>query len=170
MKEKTKSEKILIFGVIGIIAVVLIIAMTAGNSKNNNQQEIGEEENQKNTLDVINNEQQENLEFAQTSDNGSKINTSEKLKEQKVIEGLNINNIELKETNQVSQILASVENTTEETKGGFGIIVDVVDKNNNTLVSLEGYVDKVKPGETLQLNILGTADFANAYDFVISKV
>ncbi len=153
--------------IITSIIILIIIATTiyAINSNNNNTME----ENQISQENVILNEIKEEKEFSIETTDETYINTSEKLKESKIIEELEISNIRIEEKNDKSQILANIENNNEQIKGGFEVVVEVLDKEGNIMVGLNGYIDEVKPGETGILNISATSDFANAYDFNISK-
>lgn len=114
-------------------------------------------------------EPQENEELVRIEENGDKTNTSSKLKETKIFKDLEISNITITENNNVSLILADVKNNTNETKGDIYLDIQIVDKQGNEIIKISGYIETVKPGETVKLNTSATFDFANAYDIIITE-
>ena len=158
-----KAKELLI--ILLIILFFLIVITIAVNSRDDRE---GEEIPQ--TLEIGVTEENKVEEFVEVQENGSKVNTSEELKKTKTIDGLEISNIRLVENNNVSQILADITNLTNETLGDFPVDIIVRDKEGNEITTIGGYIDKVNPGETAQLNASATSDFANAYDFEIVKM
>lgn len=150
-----KDKKIWIFiGVLIILIILLLIKRGANNKGGNiiNEQKIVNEE-----------------EFIEVISDGTKVNKSNKLAETKTIDGLEVSNIRLTEKNNMSRILATVKNTTNETKGEYAVKIILLNKVGETIKEIEAYIDKVAPGETVTLNTAATVDFANAYDFKIVK-
>ena len=151
-----KKNEIIIVGV--IVAVMLIILGIVIANKNNITQ--------KDPEDTINTT---NEEFTNVQSDGTKINTSNKLAETKKIDGLEIGNITLTEKNGESYLRATVTNTTSQTKGNEMILLTIINKEGKTLTTINGYLDTIEEGETSILSIKTSADFANAYDFKVSK-
>ena len=157
-----KAKELMI--VLGIIIVLLIVIIVAVNVNKGN-----EDEETPQTPEIGVTEENEVEEFVEVQEDGSKVNTSEELKKTKTIDGLEISNIRLVENNNVSQIVADITNPTNETRGDFPVDIIVSDKEGNEITTIGGYIDKVNPGETAQLNASATSDFANAYDFEVVK-
>ena len=157
---KAKELMIVLFIII-VLLIVIIVAVNLSKNKGN------EENTQTPAIGVV--EENKVEEFVEVQEDGSKVNTSEELKKTKTIEGLEISNIRLVENNNVSQVVAEVKNPTNKTLGDFPIDIIVKDKAGKEITRIGGYIDKVNPGETAQLNASATSDFANAYDFEIVK-
>ena len=157
-----KAKELLI--ILLIILFFLIVITIAVNSRDDRD---SEETPQTPEIGVT--EENKVEEFVEVQEDGSKVNTSEELKKTKTIDGLEISNIRLVENNNVSQVVADITNTTNETIGDFPVDIIVRDKEGNEITTIGGYIDKVNPGETAQLNASATSDFANAYDFEVVK-
>lgn len=106
-------------------------------------------------------------EFVQTLDDGTKLNTSTKLNENKNINGLQIGNIQLKREDNKTTLLADVENVTDKTINEKYLDIILIDKEAKILTTIPAITVKLKPGEKTQLNIGTQLDYVNAYDFRI---
>lgn len=153
-----KKNEMIIVGI--IVAVMLIILGIVIINKNKNSVTDNEPQNTINTT---------NEEFTNVQSDGTKINTSNKLAETKKFDGLEISNITLTEKNGESYLRAIVKNTTSQTKGNEMILLTIINKEGKTLTTINGYLDTIEAGETSMLSIKTSADFANAYDFKVSK-
>ena len=155
------KELMIVLLIIIVLLIVIIVAVNANKNKGN------EENTQTPAIGVV--EENKVEEFVEVQEDGSKVNTSEELKKTKTIDGLEISNIRLVENNNVSQVVADVKNPTSKTLGDFPIDIVVKDKAGKEITTIGAYIDKVNPGETVELNASATSDFANAYDFEIVK-
>ena len=176
-----KNEKIVI-GVLVVITVILIIVAIVNNSngseetegssansttqQTNSTNETTEEDEE---LEEAVEEEEEVEEYVSVSDDGTKVNTSEKLSETKTIDGIEITGIELTESGNVTQLLATMTNTSDETQGGYVAVLTLIDEDGNVLLEMNPYIAELEPGESTQLNTSATFDYANAYDFTIEK-
>lgn len=106
-------------------------------------------------------------EFVQTLDDGTKLNTSTKLNENKNINGLQIGNIQLKREDNKTTLLAEVENVTDKTINEKYLDIILIDKEAKILTTIPAITVKLEPGEKTQLNIGTQLDYVNAYDFRI---
>ena len=99
-------------------------------------------------------------EFVDKLKDGTRINSSDKLHETKTFDGLEISDFQLteKETNNSSTA-----------KGGYAVDITVVDKDRNEMTTVVAYIKELQPGENTILNVSSTFDYANAYDFTISR-
>ena len=150
MKPKEK-RMILILLVILIIAIIIFAV-----NKNKKDENTAEGNN------VVE-------EFVQVLEDGTRLNTSTKLNEMKKFEGLEFGNIQLTNLNGQSVLLADVKNTTSAETGLMLVNVTLIDKNGNELGTVGGIISPLKPGESKQFNTSMTIDYANAYDFKITK-
>lgn len=162
MKVNKNKNKILAICMILLIIVVLAIIIVVnklGKAKEENVlvSDDGTTENQ-NVEEFVNN-----------LENGGKINTSSKLNENREFEGLKIENIQLTYQNSQTQLLANVKNDTSTESELMMVEITLYDKDGNKIVSLDGIISPLKPGESTQLNIGSSLDYANAYDFEIVK-
>lgn len=162
MKVNKNKNKILAICMILLIIVVLAIIIVVnklGKAKEENVlvSDDGTTENQ-NVEEFVNN-----------LENGGKINTSSKLNENREFEGLKIENIQLTYQNSQTQLLANAKNDTSTESELMMVEITLYDKDGNKIVSLDGIISPLKPGESTQLNIGSSLDYANAYDLEIVK-
>lgn len=156
-----KEEKLMIGVLILILAIVVIVGtvMSINKGKKNNDINGGKvaEEN-------INVE-----EFVKVLDDGTKLNTSNKLKEKKTFDGMEITDLQLTMNGNVSLLLGRVTNTSSTNKGGYPVNITVLDKKENEIITIKAYIKELAAGESTELNTSATFDYANAYDIKISK-
>ncbi len=116
----------------------------------------------------VDNDQVEN--YSQELEDGTKVNTSSKLSETKQIEdGLEITDISLTESNNLTSLLGKITNKTNEKKGDYLITITFVNKNGEKLTENEVYVKSLDPGETTTLSSKTSFDYTDAYDIIIEK-
>ena len=168
-KNKTNKTSKLVIILILIIAIIVLLFVAknkkidnSNSSENTTQSDTSMQENQ------VTEEKQENQEFVKEEADGSKVNTSSKLKETKNLDGLKITNISLKETGGITTLLANVENTTGGPTTGKTIKIQLLDKEGNKITELTGIIDPMEAGEKNQLNVSVTTDVSNAYDFIVT--
>ncbi len=162
-KRKLSIKKISIGIVILIIIIgVIVFAVNAFSSKNKNN---GTNNTSENVLEDIS-----NTEFVTVLSDGTKQNKSEKLKEVKTsVEGLEISNMMITQKDNLSTVVANVKNVSEKTINGQEVEIRILDKNENLIISFEGYINKINPNEEMVFSTQVTADFTNAYDYRIFK-
>ena len=154
MKKSEKRMILTIVVVAGIIIVGLLIWRNNANKGNEPQNNGGEQVAEK---------------YVQVLEDGTKLNTSNKLKETKKVDELEISGIQLTNQNGLSVILGTVKNTSNRDLGLTVIEVTLYDDKKNVLEKVEGFVSPVKAGESVQLNMGVSSDYANAYDFSVVK-
>jgi len=153
--------------ILGVAIVLLLLIIIGVKVKNNNNNEVDQNTVGQQTQNNVTNEIVE--EFVQVQEDGSKVNTSEELTKTKKVDGLEISNIRIVENNNVTQVTADIKNPTNGTLGDFPVDIKVLDKEGKEIATIGGFIDRVAPGETAELNASATVDFANAYDFEIKK-
>ena len=149
MKAKEK-KMIIILVAITIIAIIALIIMRSNNGKK--EEEKAPEE-----------------EFVEVLEDGTRLNTSDKLHEKKTFEGMEITNFQLTENGNVTLLLGTITNTTGTKQGDYPVNIKVVDKNQKEIITVAAYMPPLEPGESTQLSTNATFDYANAYDFSISR-
>ena len=162
-----KAKEFLIILAIILVLVVLIAVLSKDDKVDvpaNNNPSQGSVEGNDNNSTLTNNE-----DFVSTGLDGTKINTSDELKKVKTFEDLEFSNIKIVTLNNSTDLTADIKNPTSKTLGNYPIDITVLDKDGKTLTVIGGYVDTVEAGKTVKLNAGATSDFANAYDFKITK-
>lgn len=156
----SNGEKRMIWILILITIVVIIagIVMSINKGKEGNKVVAGGEGENK----VVE-------EFVEVRKDGTKLNVSNKLKETKTIDGIEIGKLQLTTKNNVSIILGTVTNNTNIVKGGYPIDLAILDKEGKEIVTIGAYIQELQPGQSAEFNTSATFDFANAYDFTITR-
>jgi len=169
---KKRFRTIIVILVLIIIGIILI-----NNNKGNENVEEKNIETETKTESEDENDSEENIEpqniieeFVDIVGEGTKLNVSNALNTEKVIDGLTITNIQLTSKNGVSQLLADVVNPTNSKAGDFAVSITALDKDGNEILKIEGYISPIAPGGKTQLSSSVTDDYANAYDFKIEKL
>lgn len=155
---KDEKKWIVLLVAVFIILAVLIIGLSL--SKNKKTEEKG-------GTQVI--QEQTEEKYVEVKEDGTKINKSNKLKETKNFEGLEIKNITIETKDNETILKADVENTTSQATGDYAIKIKVVDDLGNEIKQIGGYINYIGPKEKTTLRIKTSYDFANAYDFAIEK-
>lgn len=151
--KKEEKRMILIIILVGVIIIGGLLIFRNGKNKDKEQP-------------------QENIvkeEFVEVLGDGTRLNTSDKLSQTKTIDGLEITNFQLTEKNNVTVLLGTITNKTSVVKGDYAVDIKILDKQGNEIVTVGGYIGKLQPGQSTQLNSSATFDYANAYDFEITK-
>lgn len=151
------------------IVIVLIIAIIIGIIVYINQNKNEDMENKGNVKNEIVEENRPVEEFVQILEDGTKYNTSDKLKETKRFEDFEITNLQLTEKDNVTLLLGTITNVGKTKQGGYPINVKLVDKNGNEIITIAAIIGELEPGESTQLSTNVVENCANAYDFTISR-
>ena len=155
MKKKEK-RLILILVIITIIAIIIMVT-----NKNKKQEDSNQTVEQNTT--------QTEEKYVDVLDDGTKLNKSSKLQEVKKIDGMEISDFQITQKDNVTVLLGTITNKTNQTKGDYPISIKILDDQGNEITTVGGYIGKLDAGESTQLNCSATFDYANAYDFEITK-
>ena len=156
----TRDEKrwiVLLIAVL-VIAIVLIVGLAIG--RNIKKEKTGENNNVG---------QAQNEEYVEVLEDGTKVNTSNKLKENKKFGNLEISNISIEEKENETILEADVTNIGSNNEGDYAIYLSVKDDEGKEIKKIAGYINHIGPNEKTKLRIKTSYDFANAYDFEIEK-
>lgn len=106
------------------------------------------------------------------TEDGTRVNTSEKIKEAKRIKGatdLEVEGLEISTKERNTVIEATVKNKTNEKQGDFLAKLSVKDEDGREIIEVGVYVNEIEAqGETKIVTTTST-DFANAYSYEITK-
>jgi len=109
-------------------------------------------------------------EFVVVAEDGTKVNTSEQLKKDKSVEGLQLTDITLRENGGISRIHAVVKNNTGADMEAFAVKLTVLDKSGSVMKEFKGKIASDVPnGGTGVMDAQILEDISNAYDFRIEK-
>lgn len=161
-KVKTIFKLLLILIVISIIIGAIYFLIT--NNKEENNLQSNTQNNQELAPPVQNVIEEE---FVEVLDNGIKMNTSTKLKEKKVVNGLEIDDIQFFMSNGQTYLRAKVKNNSGKDIDATGVDIVLYDKEGNEITRMGGVIDPMKNGETKEFESIITLDFSNAYDFKV---
>ena len=145
-----KKNKKIAIGILGAITIIVIIVVIVMNTRDRKQSRVEET-------------------FVEVLEDGTKLNNSSKLHETKQIDGMELTSIQLTEKNNVTLLLGTITNTSNTTRGGYPVKVKIVDKQGNEKVTIEAFIEKLEPGESSQFSTNATLNYADAYDFMITK-
>lgn len=148
--KNNEKKFILILIVVSIIIIAIIAIIT--NNKNGESTNLNDEERY---VDVL--------------QDGTKLNKSSKLQETKKIDGMEVSDFQLTSKGNVTVLLGTITNKSNEVKGDYPVSIKILDDKGNEIITVGGYIGELQPGETTQLNCSATFDYANAYDFEITK-
>ena len=152
-----KEKRGLLILIIGVAVIIAVMVMIFGNKKEPVEEQNGGNEAPKE-------------EFVQTLEDGTRLNTSTKLQETKRIEGLEISDFQVTARNNATELLGTIRNVSSSTQGNFLANVKVVDKQGKELTTVQVLIPEIGPGESTPLISSANFDYANAYDFSISRV
>ena len=144
-----------------IIGIVLVVVIIGGNLIAKNMKKNVGQTNE--TQTEIENE------FSQTFEDGTKLNTSTKLKEVKKLDNLEIADIQITNKDGKTVLLSNV--TNKGTTKTEVTLLDIVlyDKSGKEIATIPGVISPLEPGKSTQLNTTTQEDYTNIYDFKIVK-
>ena len=160
MKSKEK-KMILILIVVSVIIIAILWFVTRGKENNN------ENGNGGNSGTTIQNAEQG--EFTKVEEDGTIVNTSETLKQNKENIGFTITNINFVKKGNETILTARVTNNTGTEQEGFLGQIVLLDKNGNEMGRIPAMITETQSGEAIDIETSITESYANAYDFRLEK-
>lgn len=152
MKKNTKLMTGIVIAVIIAIVLAIIIVNQNNEEKTTRQAEKDTEEK-----------------YVELLEDGTKVNKSTKLQETKKIDGMEIKDFQITEKDNVTVLIGTITNKSNEKKGDYPVDIKILDDKGNEIITVGGYIGELEPEESTQLNCSATFDYANAYDFEITK-
>lgn len=157
---------ILISIAVVIIVAIIVVVIVVNSNKPNENANVNNNTPNVNAPVSTESSSKDNVEV---SSDGTKINNSKKLAENKTFEGLVIKNISLHSNAGQTTFTATVENNTGADVAGKPINIVFLDKSGAEIKVLNTYLGSVKNGKTNTINAGSTIDLSNAYDFVVKN-
>lgn len=157
-----KNEKLLIAVLVIITLIVIIFAISRKNSQTPDATTGG-------TVTVDgNNEIIVEEKYVTTSEDGTKVNTSEALKSNKVVNNIEFSDIQLTQRGGETLLTATVKNNGSERNELFAVDVTLIDDAGQDIITISGLVAPMDAGATASFETSTTLDYANSYDFRVS--
>ena len=153
------NEKILIAILVIITICVVIFAVNRGKKNDVAGDNLG-------ATNTVQKEEEEK--FVQVTEDGTKVNTSEKLAEKKVVNNIEFTDIQLTANDGETVLIAAVKNTGDAKTEMFAVNITLLDEKGGEIKTIPGLVAPLEPGATSQFSSSTTLDYANAYDFKIT--
>lgn len=147
METNEKQRTMVAIGIIaiGLIVVVLILIFALNKNKVNNNED---------QVDKSNYTEQED---------GTKVNTSDKISKNKQIGDIQIEQSSLVYKNSESVLTINVVNKGE-TQNNLRLNIKYIGTDGSTILESTGYVGKILKEETKQITVQVTTDIANIED------
>ena len=142
--------------IIVLIAIVLVVGIVVIVNKNKGSTQ-GKITDKKANEEIL----------SQTMQDGTKLNTSNKLSETKKIGNIEISKAQLTNKNGKTTLLADVKNIGSATIQTMELEVTLVDSNGKEIQKLNGMLGTIKPNGTAQLNISTSSYYENVYDYTV---
>lgn len=165
MKSNEKKE-ILILIVVAAIIIGIVFSVTRGRKDDpkDNNLKINNDENIE--LSQVNPSYGE---FTKIENDGTVVNTSDKLKEDKVEEGFEISNINYTEKDGHTVLEADVTNMTGSSRTAFMAEIVLLDKEGKEQGRIPVAIPEMQIGETIGAQAGINDQYANAYNFKLEK-
>lgn len=159
-KSKNKGINVITIIVILILIIITVVVTRKIIAKNNKNEQVNNVTNQ------IENDTEKNVKVLE---DGTKLNVSSKLNENKIVGDLVIKDIQLTYKDGVTNLLCNIQNISNKKTDIQNVNIILLDEQGETIYTMQGIIEEIEAGETKQFNTSITADFANAYDFKIVK-
>ena len=110
--------------------------------------------------------------YIEESVDGLRVNTSDKIKETKTLDGIEIKIEQLTALNNYTTILGTLKNTTDSQIEATDIMLTVYDDKGNELAkeNIGKVIPTLAENQEIELNISIIKDYANAYDLKFERV
>ena len=108
-------------------------------------------------------------EFTKVDNEGTIVNKSEKINEDREELGFSITNVKLEEKNGETIISARITNKTESNQESFFGNIVLFDKQGNEIGRIPTMVSETQKGESIDIEASITESYVNAYDFKLEK-
>ena len=170
MKKKEKKG-ILILILVGIVIIAIIFGVTRLNNKVDDGKQPAQGNNGGSSASNLEMSQVDpsQSEFTKTESDGTVVNTSNKLKEDKVESGFEISNINFSEKDGHTSLEADVTNMTGTAQGNFMAEIVLLDKEGKEQGRIPVAIPETQIGETVGIQAGINDQYANAYNFRLEK-
>ena len=161
--KSNEKKGILILILVSIVIIAVIYGLTRGSKDNNTNTNSSQSSNtERSQVDASRGE------FTKT-ESGTVVNTSDKLKENKVESGFEISNINFSEKDGHTSLEADVTNMTGSAQGNFMADIVLLDKEGKEQGRIPVAIPETQIGETVGIQAGINDQYANAYNFRLEK-
>ena len=162
--KSNEKKGILILILVSIVIIAVIYGFTRGSKDNNTNTNSSQSSNtEQSQVDASRGE------FTKTESDGTVVNTSDKLKENKVESGFEISNINFSEKDGHTSLEAYVTNMTGSAQGNFMADIVLLDKEGKEQGRIPVAIPETQIGETVGIQAGINDQYANAYNFTLEK-
>ncbi len=153
MDKEEKGNKMFLYIAIVAIIIIVIAAVVMVNARK-------DEESQPKQID----------EFVSESSDGTRTNTSSKLHEEKIFEGIKISEIEMTQvSDNATSLAATITNVSDTVQGNYTLYLKVLNKSEEELVKIPISVPELQPGMSTTTSATASYNVINAYDISLEK-
>lgn len=169
--KSSEKKGILILILVGIVIIAIIFGVTRLNNKVDDGKQPAQGNNGGSSASNLEMSQVDPSqgEFTKTESDGTVVNTSEKLKEDKVESGFEISNISYSEKDGHTELAADVTNMTGSNQGNFMAEIVLLDKEGKEQGRIPVAIPETQIGETVGITAGINDSYANAYNFMLVK-
>lgn len=165
MRNEEKKGLLILIGV--AILIISVIWLFTRNKSNEDKQPINDPSST--TTSIASEDSASQGEFTKVEENGTIVNTSEKLNGSKEELGYSLTDITFGEVNGETVLKARVTNKTESAQSEFLGNIVLLDQSGNEIGRIPVNISETQPGETIEIEAYITESYANAYDFKLEK-
>lgn len=141
-----------------VVIIVIIVIIVINNKKGSSPKN-----------DITNNTNNKNVYYKELDD-GTKVNISPKLNEEKIYNGLKFSTFSLFSKDGITYLIAEVTNIQSKDIPNYtNIDITFYDDNGKKLESVMGVIIPLKASESTQLKTSLMFDYSNAYDLKITE-
>lgn len=174
LKGKLDLKSFIIIGLVLLIIIFIVLTIVQSNVNKNVDKKFELSEAEKNTIrqeviEEIENGVEENVGHL---DDGTRINSSQKMLEKRAIRedsAIEVSNMKITASNRNSVIVVQAKNVSQEEQGDYLAMISFLDKDGKELFQVGIHIPKLAPLQTVEVTTSATTDIANAYDYVIYK-
>lgn len=159
---EVKKSNILVFIILLIMAIAIVATLMWG---------LGEGKENINTPQIEEASRLTGSKYVEETVKGLRVNTSNKIKETKILDGIEIKIEQLTALNNYTTILGTLKNTTDKKIHESDIILIVYDDKGNELAkeNIGKVIPTLAENQEIDLNISIINDYANAYDLKFER-
>ena len=160
----TEKERKVVFTLIGVMVIILLIVVCVKAFGKGGDGKQGSANSNKIVTNVASGDNQQYT----TLDDGTKLNTSDKLQNSKTYKTVEIGNIRVTTSSDGnSAIIAQVKNNGSTTFKKETVSLTLLGDNDKVIRKIDVRIPEVEAGKTEESNWIVTGDIANIKDFKI---
>ena len=162
---KIEKNNVLVFVILLIMAIVIVAALMWGLEDRTGNADSPF------TPQIAEDSRLTGSKYVEETVEGLRVNTSDKIKEIKNIDGIEIKIEQLTSINNYTTILGTLKNTTDKQIVESDIVLIVYDDKGNELAkeNIGKVIPTLAENQEMDLNISIIEDYANAYDLKFEK-